>query len=313
MKHSEMKEWLCLSHYGELNADEQRQLQAHLEGCAECRAERQQLETVHAALNSSTVVVSNRLLMEARGQLHAALVPASSKQSAFDAVAAFITDIVSPRYRIAFGAVALVVFGLFIGYIVFSPHGLRVSQTPAALSDAQQQAPRSDAPIDEQQPLAGDDESAASTAGSDETTANFRMLHLVRTLRDEGNPGVRLKAVRMLLTQSGNMPRIDTVLREALISSLRRDGNPAMRLAVLNVLRLHVREKEIQHAMADAAARDKNSGVRVAAINCLAEARLEGYELDRNAIAVLKAKLQFDKNIFIRTQSRNILQEGTQL
>lgn len=359
MKHMEMKEMLCISLYGELNIDEQRLLQTHLDGCNECRTEMMELRQVHAALNECVVSVSDRFIAEARAELHSSLVRSSLHQSIADVLTDFLAHAFAPRYSIAFGAITMAAIGLFIGYVIFSPSGERVTPTTsgeavteasALAQDAQRTNTHSEETVSASHTTRSVDNAHSNTfvpmqSRGEIRASNFRIIHadaqtgdieivydafslvrvngnvhdahikklLLLTLKDDDNPGVRLRAVGMMTAQDEKTKGIDPELKDALITSLQRDANPAMRLAVLNVLRLHIQEKDIQQVMADVVTRDKNSGVRVAAINVLAEARLDGCGLDRNILAALKQKLQFDKNIFIRKQTLNLIQEGTQL
>ncbi len=134
---------------------------------------------------------------------------------------------------------------------------------------------------------------------------------IVRTLRDEENAGVRLKAVSMIMTNTDESPRIDTRMKAALIAAVKTDENAAVRNAVLDVLRLYIRDADVQRALAYVLVNDRNAGVRVTAINILASARLDGCVLNKAVLDILKRKIQFDKNLFIRNQSRNVLQEET--
>lgn len=51
MDHKQYKEWLTLAIYDELNDQEKLLLNEHLSGCAECKAEANNLNKLHSALN----------------------------------------------------------------------------------------------------------------------------------------------------------------------------------------------------------------------------------------------------------------------
>lgn len=57
MEHETYREWLDLDLAGELGAEEDRRLQAHLEGCADCRAERHTLQALDTFLAAGRVQV----------------------------------------------------------------------------------------------------------------------------------------------------------------------------------------------------------------------------------------------------------------
>jgi hypothetical protein len=355
MNHAQYKEQLCLTLFDELSGEEQRLLDAHLGACEECRNELEDIRRVQAEMDRASVEVTDALLSEARAALHTALVRLRRKRSAADAVRAFIAESLVPRYRIAFGGIAMAVAGLFIGYLVFAPAGKNslpgssVAGRSVSGGALQQRVEKEESrAADAEGTLASDDAHSPGarssfTKGGARAT-NVRIIHadartgavefvfdavspvhvsgnvndenvrkiLVRTLSDEENPGVRLKAVGMILSNAETETNLDPEMKTALITALKKDDNPAVRQAALAVLQLHSQDKEIQRALAYVLLHDKNSGVRIAAINTLALARVDGHAVDPSVMTVLKRKIQFDKNIFIQNQSRNILQEGSQ-
>jgi len=368
MTHARYKELVCLSAYGELGRDDQRLLDAHLAGCGECRNELIGMQRIVSAIDETSFDEPEELLNEARAELHAALVRTRSAKTSRTGILDVIAGAFVPRWRIAFGGLAATVFGLFLGYLLFSPGGrllhTDVASGPAAAgsvrdADAEgraENAATSVAAASAAAPSAGPENSfaanGASASGADAVfeeggtrAVNIRIVRadagtgeieflfdaispvhvrgnvndehvrkiLVRTLKDEENVGVRLRAVSMIMTTTEESPRIDTRMKAALIAAAKKDGNAAVRNAVLDVLRLYVKDPDVQRALAYVLLNDKNSGVRVTAINILASARLDGCVLDKGVRDILKRKIQFDENQFIRNQSRNVLQEETHL
>jgi len=367
MKHAQFREFISLSAYGELGPEEQRLLDAHLAGCVECRAELSEMTDIVSAIDGTSFDVTDRLLNEARAELHAALVRTHSAKTARAGILDVFAGAFVPQWRIAFGGLAATVFGLFLGYLFFSP-GERLLNTdvasgPAAVrsvQDADATGPAENAATSSAAsaapPSAGAENTfvtkSASASGADAVFAkggtravNIRIVQadaatgeiefffdavspvhvrgnvndehvqkvLVRALRDEENAGVRLRAVSMIMTNTEESPRIDTRMKAALISAAKKDPNAAVRNAVLDVLRLYIKDPDVQRALAYVLLNDKNSGVRVTAVNILASARLDGCVLDKGVRDILKRKIQFDENQFIRNQSRNVLQEETHL
>src|SRR3984885_9946047 len=59
--------------YGELSFDEEERVDAHLDGCAECRAALERETSLHAAFDGVAVEPAASLLSECRADLAAAL------------------------------------------------------------------------------------------------------------------------------------------------------------------------------------------------------------------------------------------------
>ncbi len=121
---------------------------------------------------------------------------------------------------------------------------------------------------------------------------------LLYAARSNTNSGVRLDSVD-ILTQKPS----DEKVRESLMFSLRYDNNPGVRLKALEGLADHVKtDTRVRDAVLDALLNDSNSGVRSMALNLLQPCKADG-----SVRQVLRHLAETDKNQFIRSESRRVL------
>jgi HEAT repeat protein len=98
-------------------------------------------------------------------------------------------------------------------------------------------------------------------------------------------------------------------VKAALISALKGDQNPGVRQEALRVLLRYPLDMEVKQALLYALMHDKNSGNRIAAINGLASASMEGHPIDQDVLNILKQKTESDNNNYVRRQARTIIRE----
>jgi hypothetical protein len=82
-----------------------------------------------------------------------------------------------------------------------------------------------------------------------------------------------------------------------------------VRQEALRVLLRYPLDKEIKQALMYTLSHDKNSGNRIAAINGLATASMEGHRMDQDVLKLLKQKTESDNNNYVRRQARTVIQE----
>ena len=98
-------------------------------------------------------------------------------------------------------------------------------------------------------------------------------------------------------------------MKNALITALEVDENPAVRKEALNTLMKLPFDTDIRDAFLFVLSNDRNSGMRVAAINALAQLKIEGTSLDDKILNVLNSKAENDKSDFIRLRAASLVQE----
>ncbi len=335
MNHKHIKELLPTYLYGDLAAEEAKEIQLHLATCGECQSELASLKTFNDALsNQPAVEITDELLDEVRQELHTALRREAANRSMVERIVGGVGKIFTPRYQFATGTAAALLVGIGIGYFFF--HQTNVERTKEAGTSLVAETSQGN-----QQPAAAD------FLHGDTRTDNLRFLNLdpqsgqveftfdaVTPMRVKGNvndaqvqkvmahaivnsdnPGVRLKAVNALAEQGGTDAGVrdtDPAVKSALITALKSDGNPGVRREALRALIQMPFDKEIKEAVLFVLLHDKNSGMRVAAINGLELTSHEKRMNDSDILNALKKKMHSDDNNYVRLQARTALQEVSQ-
>ncbi len=329
MKHAQFKEWLHLSVIDELNDDARHLLDAHLGGCSECRDELKGLLKFQSVIaENPPVEVTDRMLLDARQQLHLSLLEYRLRKPFSERVTHWAQDFVVREYKAVFGGIAMAALGIFVGYLVFSqPQKVeeKVSRIePPVVEQAMQSSSGTESFTQGNTRTSG---LHLIDAGGKDGTVEFTFeavtpMHvrgninddkvqkvLAHALVNEENAGVRLQTVNAFASQAPEQKNPDPEVKSALISALKGDQNPGVRQEALRVLLRYTLDNEIKQALVYTLTHDKNSGMRIAAINGLASASLEGQHLDQDLIDILKQKTESDKNNYVRRQARTVIEE----
>jgi hypothetical protein len=329
MNHSHFRELLHLSVYGELTPDERQILEGHLPECADCRAELAELNKMSAMLSERKLIEPDEtLLREARRELRVALRLELSRRSVWQKIADLAPQSIQPRYRVAFGGVAMLGIGLLAGYMIFSkPPGSDLDVLVSQSENTAEFSEVGDARIANVRfidPDASDGEVEfvfeAVKPVRMKGSVNDKQIQRVLThaLLNEQNPGVRLRTVNTIasqvaLTQSVPNEQVqDVELVEALIEALKFDPNDGVRKEALKVLIQFPLTKAIRDALLYALVHDKNPGIRVEAIKNMEKAKAANQMIDEQTLNVLRQKMEQDDNNYIRLRARAILQEVKQ-
>ncbi len=331
MKHRQFKEWLQLSAIGELTRERQELLDVHLRECSECRTELASIKSLASVVaGHRPVEVTEDLLGEARQQLRVALLELRLKRSPFEQVLDNVRDIATREYRVVFGGLAMSALGVFVGYMIFTPsHVLEAKQENVGQPFVQQAVQKASANESFTQ---GDTRTSnihlIDTDGGDGTieftfdavtpmhvrgNVNDEKVQkvLARALVSEENPGVRLRTMNAIASQSQEQQLLDPHVKAALLSALKGDQNPGVRQEALRVLLRYAFDSEIREGLVYTLTHDKNSGMRIAAINGLAAASVDGHHMDQDILEILKHKIQSDNNTYVRRQARTVVEEVT--
>lgn len=329
MKHTQFKEWLQLSVIDELKDDERALLTIHLGECATCREELNELEKFYSVIgHRESIEVSDALLQEARQQLRRALLEQRLAKPLWERAFESIYEYIFHEYKIAFGGIATMALGIFVGYVVFMPPRTGEGNPAREERPVLQQAMS----VNETKESFTQEETRTSNlhfidsdAGDGVVEFTFDAvtpMHvrgnvnddkvqkvLVRALTNEENAGVRLRTVGAIASRSHDGKNSDPEVKSALISALKEDKNPGVRQEALRVVLRYPLDSEIKQALMFTLTHDKNSGNRISAINGLASASMEGHSLDKDVLTLLRQKTQSDNNNYVRRQARTVIQE----
>jgi hypothetical protein len=307
MNHKQYREWLGLLIYDELVAEERKELDLHLDGCSQCRAELEELMKFRSAVSHhQRLTMSYQLLMDARRQLRVAIEEKGEKSPLWERM-------IEPIYRISFSGIAMLAVGFVVGYMMSSTSQMQdiigsdgtvvpIVEGGTRISNVQFiDADGSDGEIE----FVFDAVRPVRMKGSVNDPQVQKVL--AQALLNEKNPAVRLRSVGAMAEQPSQLHSRE--VREALLNALTSDPNPAVRMEAVNLLQQFPIDDEIKEAILYVLQNDSNSGVRVAVVNMLQSLKNNTLLKDSEVIRVLEEKTQNDDNNYIRLMARNVLEE----
>lgn len=220
------------------------------------------------------------------------------------------------NYGLAFGGIATFVLGIGIGYMFLFSKGVTSSlkpETPIEIG-LQQNVDLID---DNKTVLAEDHASELEKAAENKSTivrgsfneASVKQA-LITALLGQSNPGIRIKSISTISEHAKEETfKPDLKIKKALITALKKDDNPAVRKEALIVLQKYPYDEELRDAMLYILANDTNSGMRVAAINALADWNQQKQILDEVLKQALTKNSKADRNTFVQIRAASILKE----
>lgn len=315
MKKEDYRKLMHLSLYEEINDDELSKLNIYLKKHPEVKKEMEELRQLKEFIKKNTPAeITDDLLNDARSQLRAALRKERNRASIVDQITDFIGEFLRPKFVI--GAVSTLSLGILVGYCSFSP-SLNEFDMPllpvANTNQVQSSSSIANIRFIDNDASDGDVEFEFDAVTPMHIKGNIDdpqiQKLLTHALLNESNAGVRLSSVHAIRSQTENAKTIDPSVKSALITSLKSDVNPGVRREALRVLQQYGWDKDIRDAYLHVIAKDENSGLRVAAINALEMARMEGATLDEKSISTLKKHLEKEQNNYIRNRAAQLVKE----
>ncbi|UCH85854.1 MAG: HEAT repeat domain-containing protein [Candidatus Latescibacterota bacterium] len=336
MTHDKYTEWIQLAALGELDDQNRRMLDAHLEACADCRAHYDELVDMMTVVHEARAAApTDRELELARGRLREAIRGASIELDQHESAPARYRDMGDVHRagvsgligwlqggigRVAFAGATAVAVGIVIGYLAFGRAGGQLQPvsdpidkraTVAEAQADQELGPPSYAnvrfvdvdPRSGQIQLEYDMVRPVRLRADIEDERVQRML--AHTVLNEKNPGVKLRAIQTIDAYLES-PK-DEEVKKALIQALKTDPSPGVRKHALYVLFRMPFDQDIKDACLFVLANDENPGMRIAAINILSAATLDGH-IEGNEVYDVLAE-QADENDYMRIRSGAFMQE----
>ncbi len=309
----------------ELSPEQRKEFEQHLSTCSACSTELQELKKLEDTIriHHKPVEVDDRLLQEARQQLRAALRAERSRPTVRTRVQEYFGWIPDWNYGILLGGATMLIGGILIGRTFLAPSTPVLSPGPRVEPIAVR------TPVDSEEPRVTNlqfNQTNPNTGEVDFTFDAVTPVHMRGNINDEKiqavlahalvteqNPGVRLRSVNMLASQTEQLNPPDPKVKGALVSALKSDDNPAVRREALRVLKSFPFDNEIRETMLYVLVHDKNPGLRIAAINSLDSARVQTREAGPDLLEVLKQKMQSDNNNYVRIRAKEVLEEATHL
>ena len=321
MKHKQFEEWLQLSLYHELSEQERVLLDSHLTTCEQCRRNLNELKKLHGTLaHRQSVAAQESLLQDARRNLRLRILAGAAQKSLWSKVKDVLDGILASPVQMTLGGVAMIAIGILVGYFVFkapSEKFLATKQT-AAMEAGESQI--TNIRFLDRDAQTGDVEFTFETITPVHIRGNVNDEHvqkvLARALVSDQNAGTRLRAVNMIGTQTGqkqnHVPGFDAEVKSALVTALLHDRNLGVRKEALSVLRNYLPDPVIVRAFLQVLANEKNTGLKIAAINSLDLSQYENQPVNREILDMFKNKAQSDDNNYIRIRAKLALQEVQQ-
>ena len=322
MDHRTYTDWLVLSLYEELDDDARMMLEEHLRTCASCPGELERLRAFHAtATKRRPVEVTERLIQDARRERRLAWRARAEDRTPIDKLAEMLGTLFPPRARLALGGAALLVAGFAAGWAV-----LRTTETGQTIDSAGIVRTAADGTSFEQgdgriqnlrflnrDAKTGDVEVVLETV----TPIRFRgnvndervQRILAHALIGEENAGTRLRAVNMLADRGETRTAVDENVKQSLISALKYDPNFSVRKEALSVLENYLPDADAVQAILYILAHEKNTGMKVAAINALDPKKNSSQPRSSDVVNALRQAAENEPNTYIRIRAQAALQE----
>ncbi len=319
MDHKEFKEKIALYFYEELSQSERVQFEEHKIECEECSKEYDlELSFLRDLEKNKFSNVDNRILSSARYQLKRALRDETqlNSESSLDKLFSFLFT----PYRIAFSAVTVLIFGILLGYILFGQVQSPLSVRPdyGNIIPANEQFT-----FDDQVIRISNIHFIDADASDGEIEFEFEAVKPVRlkgsvndpqiqavlacSMLNNQNPGSRLNSINVM--DSKPQLKIDSDVKNTLLTVMLTDENPGVRLEALKVVKRLPYDESIKQAFLTVLATDTTSGLRIEAINALSDLTEKGFSLTQNELTLFKEKFSNDENNYIKFKTRTILQE----
>jgi len=325
MEHRKYKDLIQLFVFGELSKEEKKLFESHIVSCIECRTEMEEQMKLKSLFSKGILIEpDDHLLNEARTELHAAIRKERSKISFWEKLTNASLNMFSFNYKIALGSVALVILGFLSGYLIFHNPGQEKLILPVTEKENYSFLSSNNDVLPENKVKISNVTFIDQDLKDDQIEFTFdaiKPVHMKGSINDPGiqnillysmlnaqNPGVRLNSINAIST---NQPgKLDSDIKEALISSVKYDDNPGVRREALKLLNKYPYDEEIKKALLFVLMNDENSGLRIEAINGLVEARKEGYSFSEQDLSIFKKRVEMDKNNYVKYQAKTVLKEN---
>jgi len=288
-----------LYYYGELEPDDEDQLDQHLHECSACRGEAERQRSLAAALDRRQLDIPPLLLEECRGDLMAAIAggaprqvkPARGPWALFlDALRATFAGF--GRLRQPLGALALIALG-YVAARYSTSGGATLSTLPADNVYANVTAVK--AGSDGKVEISFDETRRRQLTGRVDDPAIQRLL--AAGSRDE-NTEVRLASVGLMKNRADSPQAMDSLL-----NALANDPNDGVRLKALDALKPVASDARVWKTFSQVLATDANPAVRMQVIDLMVNRR------DDSAVGALQNLIERDDNSAVRLKASKVLKD----
>ncbi len=325
MNHNEIKEKLILFVYEEIPENEKNILEDHLQNCAECREEFENLLKFYSK-SKNEFPVNDEFLSDARRELRKSLYEENERKSfsrnIFDELKLFF----SKNYAYAFASISFLVIGFLAGYLIFSQNE-NADQNFMKYGNSSKLISQNDEAILSDTKIS-DFRFIDSDASDGEIEFSFYAVKpmqikgnindesiqklLAYSLMNQDNDGIKLRTIGAISSQPKSQIEKDDRIKDALISTLKNDQNAGVRREALLALEKFDYDEKVKDVILSVLSNDENPGLRIAAIKILNSRTEHKNNLDDEIIKVLENKSENDNNNFVRVSAKSLLEEAKQ-
>ena len=294
------REDLILFYYDELPATNKKDIEARLAICPNCREQLASLQSLEAIVpRSPSIEITDETLTairEATSRRIAEVAPRRNGSSSWSGLS------LVPRFAVA-ASVLMAVF--FLGRL---SGGVQSDQSLAVFGDSED-TQISDISFDPESGIVQIQYQEARPTSIEADISDERIQTLLRqALRDQDDPGSRLRAVRAVSEANFMNAAPDPALVDAMKEVLLVETNEGIRLQTLKALNsLHAGMPvgdELKTTLIDLLTQEQSSAIRMEALQLLTRSELASLELQ----SALQSARQ-DLNPFIRRQAEAALTE----
>jgi len=279
--------------YGEISAEIEEQIEAHLAECTSCKEELARYRGFLDVLDERADASAPGLLTTCRADLRRQINTEAARGHGWGWLESLrgFSQLHIP-FRIPVGAMALLAIGYFGAR--FTPEkfgGIRAGLTQPMFSNVQSVEPGESGRVE----IAVDEVQRRVVSG---TLQDPRIQALLLSaVREETNPGVRVESIGMLKDSADS-----EVVRKALTDAVSHDPNAGVRLKALEGLKQYAGDATVRTTLANVLLKDDNAGVRGQAIDLLTAHH------DDSIVGVLQDVMRKEDDSYIRARCRNLLE-----
>jgi hypothetical protein len=291
--------------YGELQPEEEDQVEQHLHQCAACTREMDRQRAVSAALDVRAAALPPHLLSECRADLMAAVqggaprLPQARKGPWTLFLEALGSTLDSIRHvPTPVGALALIALGFFCARFTGAWNmpvaGLStagVTPSDDVFATVRSVRPDSNGTVQ----IAFDETRRRTVSGRMDDQA---IQKLVLAAAHEDNPSVRVESMDLLKSQP-----YSNEVRDALINAVSHDPNDGVRLKAVEGLKPLAADPEVRKALSQVLLSDNNPAIRYQVVDLLVAHH------DDSVIGVLQGSVQREDNHTVRMKLEKALKD----
>jgi len=316
MAHEKYIKMLELNILGELSKNEQIELENHLFECEECNVEYDKLKKFYSTISTGRPEIpGDHDLMNARKRLFNTI--NSEKVDLVIEKKRVWYNVFTNRYGFAFGSMALVLVGMFVGYLVFknNPSQNLLTENSIDLDKIDRGDVRiTDVSFPDKFSENGEfeikleNENLASYKGDLNDVVVQKLL--ASAIKKTNNAGFKIKTAKSFteLLPRNFLP--DKKIKDAFINSLKTDKNPGVRKGALRALINFQYDDSIRDALLFVLENDENASNRMWAINTLLTMNTITNNMDENIKTKLSRRIAVEDNEVIKNKTEKLLIGG---